>query len=252
MAIKKAKMIAITSVKGGTGKTTVALNLAGIFSLKNQKTLIVDLDLFNNAVTASLNINPKSDIFVMTEDIQNNRFTQVEDYITKYNDSIDVLAAPKDPRTANIILSKNIQKAITKLKTKYDVIIFDTNNFIGEINLVTFDLMDQILYVVSNDPIDLKNMRTMVSIYRDMEKDNYKVILNDAKDVQKNYFNKYDIKSIIKRNIDYVIPNTFYIKSIDKYTIEGKILVLEENIRKNYKDAIKVFDSIAQEILSEE
>lgn len=252
MAIKKAHMVAITSVKGGTGKTTFALNLAGMFSLKNQRTLIVDLDLFNNAVTTSLNIEPKSDIFVLTEDIQNNKFTQVEDYVTKYNDLIDVLASSKDPRTANIISSKNVQKAITKLRTKYDVIIFDTNNFSGEINLVTFDMMDQIFYIVSNDPIDIKNMRTMVSIYRNMEKDNYKIILNDAKDIQKNYFNKYDIKNIIKKNIDYVIPGSFYIKNIDKYVIEGKILVLEEIIRKNYKDTIKIFDKIVQEILNEE
>ena len=47
MAIKKAKIITIASVKGGTGKTTIALNLAGTYSLLNKKTLILDFDLYS-------------------------------------------------------------------------------------------------------------------------------------------------------------------------------------------------------------
>lgn len=45
MAIKQAKVITVTSVKGGSGKSTMVLNLAGILSEKNLKTVIVDMDL---------------------------------------------------------------------------------------------------------------------------------------------------------------------------------------------------------------
>lgn len=252
MAIKYAKMIAVTSVKGGTGKTTFAINLAAKTAKDGLKTLLVDLDLFNNAVTTSLNANCNSDIFVMCEDIDNNTFTQVEDYITVYNENISLLASPKDPRSANIVNPKTIAKMINKLKTKFDVIIFDTNNFIGEVNLITFDLMDEIIYILSNDPVDIKNMRTMVSIYKDMEKDNYKIVLYGAKDNQKDFFNTYDIKNIIKKDIDYIIPNSFYIKDIDKYVIDGHILILDSKISKEHKDTIKVFDKIIDDILNKE
>ena len=59
MAVHKGKIFAVTSTKGGTGKTTTVLNLAGIFSLQNKKTLILDLDLYSSAVAASLNLNYK-------------------------------------------------------------------------------------------------------------------------------------------------------------------------------------------------
>ena len=50
MAINKAKVLTITSVRGGTGKTTTALNLAGLLSLKKEKTLLIDLDLYESAI----------------------------------------------------------------------------------------------------------------------------------------------------------------------------------------------------------
>ena len=52
---------------------------------------------------------------------------------------------------------------------KYDVIIIDTNHILSEMNLVVMDASDMILYVISNDPVDIKNMKTMVSILKDME-----------------------------------------------------------------------------------
>ena len=125
--------------------------------------------------------------------------------IIKYNDFIDVLPAPKDPRHASKISSKYINVVLSRMSFKYDIILIDTNHVIDEINLVTMDASDEILFVVTNDPIDLKNMRSMISIFKDMDKSNYKIILNESVDRLRNYFTKYDIKNIIKDNIDYTI-----------------------------------------------
>ena len=59
------------------------------------------------------------------------------------------------------------------------------------------DASDEILFVVTNDPIDLKNMRSMISIFKDMDKSNYKIILNESSS-STNYFTKYDIKILLK------------------------------------------------------
>jgi hypothetical protein len=91
----------------------------------------------------------------------------------------------------------------------------------------------------------------MTSIYKNMEQKNYKIILNEALDVQRNYFSNYDIKNIIKSNIDYTIPNSFYIKSIDKYVLDGEILTLNKKIRSSRKKAIQNFEMIANSLLKE-
>lgn len=247
MAVKKGKMITVTSVKGGVGKTTFILTLAGIYARKNKKVLIIDMDLFSGDIEAILNKDSKKDLYTLFEDITNNNFSNIDSYITQANEFIDFLAAPKDPRYASKITSKFLNSLFSKVITRYDVILVDTNHVLNEINLVTFDNSNQILYLINNNSMNLKNMRTMISIFSDMQLKNYKIILYDACDKTKAVFKKFDIKNIIKDNIDYVISNDFYIKDIDKYIINSQILDLSNKFLKHKN--IKVLEQIADDLI---
>lgn len=251
MAIQKGKILTITSVKGGTGKSTTLLNMAGIYSLQNKRVLIIDLDFYAGAIAASLNIENSTDIYKLTDDIANNRFTNLESYIVKYNEYIDVIPSNKDPRNANKINSACLNILLAKVKLKYDIILIDTNNTMSTANLVSFENSEKIVYVMTNNPIDLKSMRTMSAIYKDMEKTNYKVILNEAREVQKECFNKKDITNIINHDIDYTIPSSFYINNIDKYLMDGEILTLNKKIRSNHKKTLKEFEDFCNELTKE-
>ena len=85
MKKEAAKIITIFSCKGGVGKTTLTLNLAGIYSLMDKKVLIMDLDLNSGGIALSLNVNCDKTIFNLVEDISNNRYDNINSYISKYN-----------------------------------------------------------------------------------------------------------------------------------------------------------------------
>ena len=106
MALRQAKIITVTSVKGGVGKTTLALNLAGLISLEKKKVLVLDADLYGNAVALSTKADQDKTLFTLVDDLKNNRFISEQDYVTKYNEYLSILPAPKDPRQANKIGSK--------------------------------------------------------------------------------------------------------------------------------------------------
>ena len=133
------KIIVISSVKGGVGKTTTILNLAGIYSLSGKKVLIIDLDLNAGGVATLLNIDNKKDIYMLVDGIANNRFTELSDYVIPYNNNIDVLSSPIDPRNANKIQSKYIPTILNIAKYQYDVVLVDTNHVMNEISLTALD-----------------------------------------------------------------------------------------------------------------
>ena len=244
-----AKIITVFSCKGGTGKTTTTLNLAGIYSLMDKRVLIIDLDLNSGGIAVSLNVDNKKTVFNVVEDISNSKFSQIDSYISCYNKNIDVLSAPKDPRKANKIESKYIDILISSCMYKYDVILIDTNHYLNSVNLTCLDKSDSIVLLVTNDPVDLKNTKSIISIFNDIELDNYKVVYNESKDTGKDYFSLFDIKNIIKHNIDYTIEKSFYIKDIDKYVIEGDILTLNKKIRSIKSKDIDNFNKLANSLL---
>lgn len=248
MQIKKSTIISVTSVKGGVGKTTNVLNLAGIYSNMKKKTLIIDLDLFSGDIAAILNLDYKKDIYNLFEDLNNNNYSGLDDYITNYSEYIDCLCAPKDPRFANKINSKIINLILSKTTNIYDVILIDTNHFLNSINLTAFDKSSEILYIINNNLMNLKSMKSMISIFDNMKKDNYKILMYNANNKNKEVYSKMDIKNVIKHDIDYEISNNFYIKNIDNYIIKGQIITLNSIINR-YNKTNNIYKIMADDFL---
>lgn len=249
MNLDRGKILCLFGVKGGIGKSILSLNLAGAASNQKIKTLIIDMDIYGGSIALALNKEVNKTIYNFVDDYNNNRYEDIKDYVTKYNEYIDFIASPKDPRKSNKIDSTYLDILLDKVKFNYDLIILDTNHILNEINLSLLDKSDDILFVLSNDSFDIKNMRTLISIFKDLDKNNYKIVLNNSIRCEREYFSNYDIKDIIKDNIDYVISSKLYIKNIDGYIMNGDIITLNKKYvgTKDYK----VLDSIIEDALGD-
>ena len=161
------------------------------------------------------------------------------------------MASPKDPRQAAKIDSSYVEIILDKAVHNYDVVLIDTNHNLNEFNISILDRADEILFFVTNDPMDLKNMKSLLSIFKDIELNNYKILLNNSRDPFKNYFSLYDIKNILKANIDYSLTSSFFIKNIDSYLMDGKIITLEPKMPNVFNKDYAVYMTIATDLLDE-
>ncbi len=248
--IKRGKVITITSMKGGVGKTITTLLLAAFLKKEQKRTLIIDLDLYNGDIAFGLDVDIKSSIYNLCDDMANNRYKTDEEssYIIKYDEYIDILSSPKDPRQATKIEGKYLEMILKRYINKYDVILIDTNHILSVNNMIAFEMSDAIINIFTNDAFDLKNTRNFMAICENIHVDNVYLVLNDALGTKKEHFSEYEIKTIIKNNISYVIPKSFYIKGMDKAIVDGRLFTMIDKVITNSKDTL-MFNEFVKTLL---
>lgn len=245
----KGKSVCMYSPKGGVGKTILLANIGAIASLNNKKVLLIDFDLFNGTLSMFINEEINKTIYNLTDDLNNNRYKKINDYVYKYNENIDILCAPKDPRQGNKIDSKYIDIILERAANIYDLILIDTYPNLDDISITTLDFADEILFIINNDMFTIKNMKNIINIFEDNGIKNYKVLLNNSNDLKTQYFSILEIKKIIDTNIDYTISKNFYMKDITSYIYNSKIPMLENNNYKKYKDDVHNIEVLLKDIL---
>lgn len=241
----RGKIVCFYGGKGGVGKTTTLLSLAGTLSKLNKKVLIVDLDLTNGAIAISLNREANKTIFNFVEDYINNKYNDLDKYITKYDENISFVASPKDPRYASRIDVKYIDTLLEKSVYNYDVVLIDTPSILNEISVYSLDKSDVVYLLTTNDCVSLKNIKNLVNLFIENNLDKYKIILNNSFIPNKDYFSNYDIKNIIGHNVDYVISSSFHVNNLDELVVNGEIITYKYS---KFKDE-KIFKLIANEII---
>ncbi len=252
MKIKKGKIVTVFSTKGGVGKTTTTLNLAYAYQSLGKKVLVLDFDLYGGNIATYLNAGCTKTMYHLALDLANNRYEALKDYIFNISSNIDIIASPKDPREANKIGAKYISLILRNAIYQYDVVLIDTTHILNDITILTLDDSDSICYLLTNDLFDLKNSKSFFAIMKDINYENIVVLLNESIAPSRNYFSLYDIRNMVKRNVDYTISKNMYLKNIDEYLMEGNFLLDNKKVPLSYRKELEHFKTIAKKLIGEE
>ena len=215
------KIIAFLNQKGGVGKTTTCVNMAGYLAEMGKKVLLLDIDAQGNA-TSSVGIEKNSKFKTIYDVIVDD--CNIEDVIqvTKF-DNLSVIPANDDLSGIEVELAqmnnrdKVVRKLLSKIKDNYDFICIDCPPSLGlvTVNVLTacnsvlipiqceyfaLEGLSQLMYTIKLVKKHLNENIDVEGVVLTMKDNRSNLGQQVASDITK-YFGKKVYSTVIPRNV---------------------------------------------------
>lgn len=176
------QIVAITSGKGGVGKTSVAVNLGFALVQRGLRVCVVDAD----ANLANINIMLKQTPEFTLEHVINGEKT-INEIMLQKDELCVIPAATGASNLINQSVKKNkcIVDAVTSLKDAFDYVLIDTAAGISDSVLRFIQSSHQSLFVVSSEPTSLTDSYSLLKVlYKNKINKKTDIVINFAQNKQ--------------------------------------------------------------------
>ena len=227
------KMYAVQIIKGGVGKTALAIAIAIQASLLGAKVLVVDTDKQGNA-TDSLKIDAE-DKPVLYDMLYDN--IPIEECIVNVYPGLDLLPSRIENGLLDRLISlkfKNIQPILERtfkpIQNNYDFILFDCPSDLGLLVAAIALYTRNIICPVIADKHSIKGLKLNYKEYHDLEAD-YNININ-----KKIIFNKFDSRVGLSDNL--------YVQLLEHPTYKDSILKAFLRVNQDFTNSIAKGETI--------
>jgi len=161
----KGKIISVYSPKGGTGCTTLAVNLALTLNNEDTRVALVDGNFQFGDVAVFVNEQGKNTMLDLAPRAEELDPDIVEEVMVKHAASgLHILAAPSRPEHAEKITSGQFSRVLDYLSQVYAYVVVDTASLLTDVTLAAIDVSDLIVLVTTQDIPSIKNCRLFLDL----------------------------------------------------------------------------------------
>lgn len=162
----RGSIVAVYSPKGGTGVTTIAVNLA-LALLDNETTVgLVDGSIQYGDVGVLLNEMGKFSMMDLISHIYEMDTKVIDDVMLIHKPTgLRILAAPTRPEMAEKVTGNNMAQILEMMRTMFNYVVVNTSSYISDPALASMDVADTVILVSSQEIAALKNTLTFLELW---------------------------------------------------------------------------------------
>jgi len=202
------RLIAVHSLRGGTGCTSLAINLSlALQSIWGYPTLLVDLVLNAGQVALML----KSSLKRTWADITNVKPTEVDSGVlqsitSQHESGLSFIAAPTFPSEAELLTDDLLNNALKLLRTQYEYIVVDLPHDFSGTTIQILDAADVIVMLLTPEMASVRAAAAALDTYRKLEykDDKTRLVLNWT--FERKGLHRKNIEAALRHSIDLVVP----------------------------------------------
>jgi chromosome partitioning protein len=171
---KRARRVAILNQKGGTGKTTTAVNLAAGLAEREQQVLLVDTDAQGN-VGVSLGVAGEKSLYHVLVN-----GAEPSEVAVPVRSHLDVITSDSTLAAAEIWLARQNTDQRSRMLTKrlnmlavsrkYDHVIIDCGPSLNLLNQNALSYVDEVIIPVTCDYLALVGVKQVLKTIKDVER----------------------------------------------------------------------------------
>ena len=165
LSLTQGKVITVYSPKGGTGCTTIAVNLALALHNENTRATLVDGNFQYGDVAVFVNEQGKNTIIDIATRVNELDPEIVEGVMINHAATgVHILAAPSRPEHAEQVSGDEFSHLLDYLRQMYAYVVIDTTPILTDITLSAIDKSDAIVLVTTQDIPSIKNARLFLDL----------------------------------------------------------------------------------------
>jgi pilus assembly protein CpaE len=231
-------VICVLGLKGGSGKTLTATNLAVTLAEAGHSVALLDLDLQFGDVALAMGLNPDRTIYDLVRSGGSLDAGKLEDYLVTHSSGARTLLAPVRPDQAAVITVPFLVEVQRLLSEMHEFVVIDTPPSFAPEVISAIDCSTDVLVVAMRDTLSLKNTRLGLETLERMDYDRgrVKLLLNRAN--TNVGIEREDVLAILGRDVDILIPSS---REITRSVNQGIPIAMQHG-----NDAAKAFRSLAQ------
>lgn len=195
---KPATILAVTSGKGGVGKTFVAANLGAALVQAGRKVLLLDADLGLANLDIVLGLQPKVNLHdVLTGQVS------IDSAILQAPGGLAVMPAASGLVEYSRLTGEvqdDLRSIIAELGRRYDYLLLDTGAGISDIVLFTASLAQDVLVVATPEPTSIADAYATIKVLAMLQKrSGFKLVFNQVRNRTEGVALAQQLQDVVER-----------------------------------------------------